>query len=130
MSARESVLELKARIGGDIIGQEQIVERLLIGLLSNGNLLGYGLPGLAKTRAVKSLARHVPGNHENICTEHMHESGRVDRCRHGLAGHTLLHPQNRFGVRSKPACPRLVLDERLSLERLSPLLQELKRSTG
>ena len=60
MSARESVLELKARIGGDIIGQEQIVERLLIGLLANGNLLVEGLPGLAKTRAVKSLRRHRP----------------------------------------------------------------------
>ncbi len=59
MSARESILELKARIGGDIIGQEQIVERMLIGLLANGNLLVEGLPGLAKTRAVKSLARHI-----------------------------------------------------------------------
>ncbi len=39
MSARESVLELKSRIGGDIIGQEHVVERLLIGLLANGNLL-------------------------------------------------------------------------------------------
>ena len=43
----------------DIIGQEHIVERILIGLLANGNLLVEGLPGLAKTRAVKSLAKHV-----------------------------------------------------------------------
>ncbi len=43
----------------DIVGQEHILERLLIGLLANGNLLVEGLPGLAKTRAVKSLAKHL-----------------------------------------------------------------------
>jgi MoxR-like ATPase len=44
-----------------IIGQEQMIERLLIGLLANGNLLVEGLPGLAKTRAIKSLAKHLEG---------------------------------------------------------------------
>ena len=39
-----------------MLGQDALVERLLIGLLANGNLLVEGLPGLAKTRAVKSLA--------------------------------------------------------------------------
>jgi len=57
MSPRDEVLELKARIGRSIIGQEHIIERLVIGLLANGNLLVEGLPGLAKTRAVKSLAK-------------------------------------------------------------------------
>jgi MoxR-like ATPase len=42
-----------------IIGQEQMIERLLIGLLANGNLLVEGLPGLAKTRAIKSLAKYL-----------------------------------------------------------------------
>jgi MoxR-like ATPase len=46
-------------MGQDIIGQEEMVTRLLIGLLANGNLLVEGLPGLAKTRAVKSLAKHL-----------------------------------------------------------------------
>jgi len=59
MSARDTILELKARIGQSIIGQEHIVERLLIGLLANGHLLVEGLPGLAKTRAIKSLAKNV-----------------------------------------------------------------------
>src|SRR5262245_26676915 len=59
MSARDQVLDLKTRIGKSIIGQEHIVERLLIGLLANGNLLVEGLPGLAKTRAVKSLAKNL-----------------------------------------------------------------------
>ena len=59
MTAREQILELKSRMAGDIIGQEEILDRLLIGLLANGNLLVEGLPGLAKTRAVKSLAKHL-----------------------------------------------------------------------
>ena len=59
MKARDQILDLKQRIGRSIIGQEAIVERLLIGLLANGNLLVEGLPGLAKTRAVKSLARNL-----------------------------------------------------------------------
>jgi len=59
MSARDSILDLRARMGQDIIGQEEMVTRLLIGLLANGNLLVEGLPGLAKTRAVKSLAKHL-----------------------------------------------------------------------
>jgi MoxR-like ATPase len=46
-------------MGRSIIGQEQVVERLLLTLLCNGNLLLEGLPGLAKTRAVKSLAKNL-----------------------------------------------------------------------
>ena len=42
-----------------IIGQEQLVERLLVGLLTGGHILLEGLPGLAKTLAVKTLARAV-----------------------------------------------------------------------
>jgi MoxR-like ATPase len=59
MSARDRILDLKQRMARSIIGQEAIIERLLIGLLANGNLLVEGLPGLAKTRAVKSLARNL-----------------------------------------------------------------------
>jgi MoxR-like ATPase len=49
-----------------IIGQEQVIERLLLTLLANGNLLLEGLPGLAKTRAVKSLARHLESEFRRI----------------------------------------------------------------
>jgi MoxR-like ATPase len=59
MTARDRILDLKQRMARSIIGQEAIIERLLIGLLANGNLLVEGLPGLAKTRAVKSLARNL-----------------------------------------------------------------------
>ncbi|MBR0765790.1 AAA domain-containing protein [Bradyrhizobium japonicum] len=58
-SALDAVLELKSRIGKSVLGQDHLVESMLIGLLANGNLLIESLPGLAKTRAVKTLAKHL-----------------------------------------------------------------------
>ena len=57
--ARDAILELKARIGKSVLGQDHLVESMLIGLLANGNLLIESLPGLAKTRAVKTLAKNL-----------------------------------------------------------------------
>ncbi|WP_455271588.1 AAA family ATPase [Rhizobium herbae] len=59
MAARDDILALGKRISQSIIGQEEMVERLLLGLLANGHLLVEGLPGLAKTRAIKSLAKNL-----------------------------------------------------------------------
>ena len=56
MSAHESILALKQQIAQTILGQDVMIERLLIGLLADGNLLVEGLPGLAKTRAIKKLS--------------------------------------------------------------------------
>ena len=58
-AARDAILELKARIGKSVLGQDHLVESMLIGLLANGNLLIESLPGLAKTRAVKTLAKNL-----------------------------------------------------------------------
>ena len=66
MSAHDSILDLRERMGRSIIGQEQVVERLLLTLLCNGNLLLEGLPGLAKTRAVKSLAQNLETDFSRI----------------------------------------------------------------
>jgi len=59
VAARDSLLELQKKIGQTVLGQETMIERLLIGLLANGNLLVEGLPGLAKTRAIKKLAKFL-----------------------------------------------------------------------
>jgi len=66
MAALDTILTLKARMGESIIGQERVVERLLIALLANGNVLIEGLPGLAKTRAVKSLAKNLQADYSRI----------------------------------------------------------------
>ncbi|MBP1872826.1 hypothetical protein LPJGGPFB_05557 [Ensifer adhaerens] len=59
MGTRDDIELLGKRIGQAIVGQEGMIERLLLGLLSNGHLLVEGLPGLAKTRAIKSMAKNL-----------------------------------------------------------------------
>jgi MoxR-like ATPase len=59
MNIHEKILELQKLMARSIIGQAQVIERLLIGLLANGNLLVEGLPGLAKTRAIKALSKNL-----------------------------------------------------------------------
>ena len=49
-----------------IVGQHGMIERLLIGLLSNGHVLLEGVPGLAKTLAIKSLAQSIKANFSRI----------------------------------------------------------------
>jgi MoxR-like ATPase len=66
MSTLEYILQLKQRMAESIIGQEQVIERLLLTLLANGNLLLEGLPGLAITRAVKSLAHNLESEFRRI----------------------------------------------------------------
>ncbi|MEM8678771.1 MAG: MoxR family ATPase, partial [Planctomycetota bacterium] len=46
-------------VGQVVVGQEQLVQRMLIGLLANGHLLIEGVPGLAKTTAVACLAKGI-----------------------------------------------------------------------
>lgn len=57
---------LKKEINKAIIGQEYMVDRLLIGLLGNGHVLLEGVPGLAKTLAIKTLAEAVHGEFSRI----------------------------------------------------------------
>ncbi len=59
MSTNESILKLREKMSESIIGQEKLIDRLVLVLLANGNLLLEGLPGLAKTRAIKSLASEL-----------------------------------------------------------------------
>ena len=66
MNALNQILDLKTRMGQSIIGQTEVIDRLLIGMLANGNLLIEGLPGLAKTRAVKAMARNLDAEFSRI----------------------------------------------------------------
>jgi MoxR-like ATPase len=53
-------------LGKVIVGQTHMIERLLIGLLSNGHILLEGVPGLAKTLAIKSLAQTINAKFSRI----------------------------------------------------------------
>ncbi len=58
--------KIHAEIGKVIVGQHHMVERLLIGLLSNGHILLEGVPGLAKTLSIKSLASTINAQFSRI----------------------------------------------------------------
>ncbi|SON55375.1 ATPase RavA [Hartmannibacter diazotrophicus] len=63
------VLRLGTEVASGLIGHEEMVERLMTALLAGGHVLIEGPPGIAKTRAVKRLAVHLPGSHSRIqCT--------------------------------------------------------------
>ena len=60
------VLTLVEEIGKVIVGQRDLIEKLLIGLLADGHILVEGVPGLAKTTAIKTLAQAIHGQFSRI----------------------------------------------------------------
>lgn len=64
--AIEYFSSLKEHLSAQIVGQEALVENLLIALLANGHLIVEGPPGLAKTRAVNALAQGVEADFHRI----------------------------------------------------------------
>ncbi len=65
-AARTAFSRLRDYLRSQILGQEALVERLLVALLSDGHLLVEGPPGLAKTRAVKALAHGVEADFQRV----------------------------------------------------------------
>ena len=59
MTPFEAISKLKDQMSKSIIGQEKLIDRIILVLLADGNMLLEGLPGLAKTRAIKSLAENL-----------------------------------------------------------------------
>lgn len=59
MSTREQIAGLEAAVSAQVLGQEETVRHILLGLLANGHVLLESLPGLAKTRTVKALSKHL-----------------------------------------------------------------------
>ncbi|MEM8561417.1 MAG: MoxR family ATPase [Pseudomonadota bacterium] len=64
--ASADIRALEQWLGSQIIGQQHLIQRLIIAVLANGHLLVEGAPGLAKTRAVKTLADGVEGSFHRI----------------------------------------------------------------
>jgi MoxR-like ATPase len=65
-AALEAFQGLRDYLNTQILGQENLVERLLVALLGDGHLLVEGPPGLAKTRAIKALAHGLEGNFQRV----------------------------------------------------------------
>jgi MoxR-like ATPase len=60
------ITKLRGEIGQVIVGQEQLIDRLLVGLLANGHVLLEGVPGLAKTLSVRTLATAIQASFHRI----------------------------------------------------------------
>jgi MoxR-like ATPase len=65
-SVLEQILLLKNALGKSIIGQQHLIERMIVALLCGGHLLVEGAPGLAKTRAVRTLSELIEGEFHRI----------------------------------------------------------------
>ena len=66
MEIFRNIEQLRTYLEGQIIGQQHLVQRLLIALLADGHLLVEGAPGLAKTKAIKALAQGITGSFHRI----------------------------------------------------------------
>lgn len=62
----EAVIRLQEQIGQVVVGQRELVERLLVGLLANGHILLEGVPGLAKSLSVETLARSINAKYQRV----------------------------------------------------------------
>jgi MoxR-like ATPase len=105
--ARSAIQELQARVNRDIIGQERVVERLIIALLANGNVLLEGLPGLAKTRAIKSLSKNLESDFSRI-------QFTPDLLPSDVTGGEILRSDGQFEFRKGPIFGNLVLADEIN----------------
>ena len=106
-SARDAILDLEKRVNQDIIGQARVVERLIIALLANGNVLLEGLPGLAKTRAIKSLSKNLESDFSRI-------QFTPDLLPSDVTGGEILRSDGQFEFRKGPVFGNLVLADEVN----------------
>ena len=99
---------LKTAIAEVIVGQEYMIERLLIGLLANGHVLLEGAPGLAKTLAVTTLAQTLTAEFRRI-------QFTPDLLPADLVGTLIYEPKSGdFRVRKGPIFANLVLADEIN----------------
>lgn len=63
---QQDIEQLRQWLGGKIVGQEHLIERLMIALLADGHLLVEGAPGLAKTKAIKTLSEGLGADFHRV----------------------------------------------------------------
>jgi MoxR-like ATPase len=102
------VQALKQEIGRVIVGQDYLIERMLIGLLADGHVLLEGVPGLAKTLAVRTLSRAVDTHFQRI-------QFTPDLLPADLVGTQIYNPKdNQFTVKKGPIFTNLLLADEIN----------------
>jgi len=64
--SQQEIINLRQAVSAKIVGQQGLIERLLIAILADGHLLVEGAPGLAKTRAIKVLGEGIEGDFHRV----------------------------------------------------------------
>ena len=101
----QDVMQAMERV---IVGQKPMLERLLVGLLANGHVLLEGVPGLAKTRAVTTLAQALQADYQRI-------QFTPDLLPADLIGTLIYQPQTGgFQVRKGPVFAHIVLADEIN----------------
>ncbi len=108
MSVSEEFQKLEAHATSLIIGQEHLINRMLIALLCDGHLLVEGAPGLAKTRAIKVLAESIEGDFHRL-------QFTPDLLPADLTGTDIYRPQDgTFEFREGPLFHNLILADEVN----------------
>ena len=106
--ANKNFEEVRREVGKVIVGQHTLINRLLIGLLANGHLLLEGLPGLAKTLAVNTLAKTIQCDFKRI-------QFTPDLLPADLIGTSIYNPKNgTFSINKGPVFTNLVLADEIN----------------
>lgn len=99
---------LTSELSKVIVGQKYMVERLMVGLLANGHILLEGVPGLAKTLAVKSLAQAIKAKFHRI-------QFTPDLLPADLIGTMIYNPQKgEFSVKKGPVFANIILADEIN----------------
>lgn len=99
---------LMMELNKSVVGQKHMVERLLIGMLANGHVLLEGVPGLAKTLAIKSLATAINGQFSRI-------QFTPDLLPADILGTMVYNPQtHEFVVRKGPIFANFILADEIN----------------
>jgi len=102
------VVQLTNEIGRVIVGQNYIIERMMIGLLANGHILIEGVPGLAKTLAVKTLSSAIRTKFQRL-------QFTPDLLPADIIGTLIYNPQEaKFSVKKGPVFANLVLADEIN----------------
>ncbi len=108
MQAYQEIQSLGNWLNDQIIGQDHLIQRLLIALLADGHLLVEGAPGLAKTKAIKTLSQAIEGNFHRI-------QFTPDLLPSDVTGTDIYRPeQNRFEFQPGPIFHNLVLADEIN----------------
>ena len=104
----EFIERLSTEVGKVIVGQKYMIERLLIGLLSSGHILLEGVPGLAKTLAIKTLSQAVQTGFSRI-------QFTPDLLPADLIGTMIYNPANQtFSVKKGPIFSNFILADEIN----------------